>query len=139
MMSRPKAKAKRSEIWLVRFPFSDLTSAKRRPALVLAVYGEDVIVVGIFSRIPRGSLRKTWIRLAASHADFVQSGLKKSSILKAEKIAVIHQSVLQRRLGILSAGLMKRVNKALKIALHLTEVGTNERDTDCESRKERRR
>ena len=25
---------KRGEIWLVRFPFSDLTSAKPRPALV---------------------------------------------------------------------------------------------------------
>jgi len=117
-MCRPKAK--RSEIWLVRFPFSDLTSAKRRPALVLAVYGEDVIMVGIFSRIPRGSLRKSWIRLDASHADFAQSGLKKTSILKAEKIAVIHESVLQRRLGVLSADLMKRVDRALKIALHLT-------------------
>lgn len=37
-------RAKRGEIWLLRFPFSDLTSAKLRPALVLAVHGEDVMV-----------------------------------------------------------------------------------------------
>jgi len=43
---------KRGEIWLVRFPFSDLSSAKLRPALVWAIHGEDVILIGIFSRIP---------------------------------------------------------------------------------------
>ncbi|MGA7874882.1 MAG: hypothetical protein WCA08_04405 [Desulfoferrobacter sp.] len=45
-MRRPE----RGEIWLVRFPFTDLTTTKLRPALVLAVHGEDVIVMGIFSR-----------------------------------------------------------------------------------------
>ena len=42
-MSNPKVK--RGEVWLIRFPFSDLTSTKRRPALVVSVEGEDVIVV----------------------------------------------------------------------------------------------
>ena len=41
---------KRGEVWLVRFPFSDLATTKLRPALVLAIHGEDVIVIGIFSR-----------------------------------------------------------------------------------------
>lgn len=118
-MSNPKAK--RGEVWLVRFPFSDLTSTKLRPALVVSIQGEDVIMVGIFSRLPPGSLRKTWVRLDEANRDFAQSGLKKTSMLKAEKIAVIHESVLQRKLGTLSAVLMDQVDEALKRALHLLE------------------
>ena len=34
MMSKPQPE----EIWLVRFPFSALTSAKLRPALILAIH-----------------------------------------------------------------------------------------------------
>lgn len=115
----PKLKSKRGEIWLVRFPFSDLTSTKRRPALVLSVHREDVIVVGIFSRLSSGTLCKTWVRIDANHPEFSHTGLKNTSVLKAEKLAVIHESVLQRKLGILPTDIMSQVEEALKRALHL--------------------
>ena len=102
-------KPKRGEVWLVRFPFSDLSSAKRRPALVLAVHGEDVIVLGIFSRVPSRPLRKTWVKIEDDHPTFPQIGLKKTSLLKAEKIAVVHESVLQRKLGDLPPGLISQI------------------------------
>lgn len=88
--------------------------------MVLSVQGEDVIMAGSFSRVPRGNLRQTWVRLDAAHCGFAKSGLKKTSVLKAEKIAVIHESVLQRKLGTLSADLMVQADEALKTALHLT-------------------
>lgn len=113
-------RAKRGEIWLLRFPFSDLTSAKLRPALVLAVYGEDVIVAGIFSRVPSGSLRKTWVQIEDRHPAFARTGLKKTSLLKSEKIAVIHESVFQRKLGNLPLDLMSQVQEALKKALFMS-------------------
>jgi len=90
---------KRGEIWLVRFPFSDLTSAKLRPALVWAIHGEDVILIGIFSRIPTRTKRKTWIVIEEQHPGFRQAGLKKTSLIRAEKIAVVHKSVFQKKLG----------------------------------------
>ena len=110
---------KRHDIWLVRFPFSDLASTKVRPALVLAVHGEDVIVAGVFSRIPRGQLRKTWVRIEEGDTSFLRSGLKKTSLLRAEKLAVVDASVLVRKLGSLSPVLAKRVRQALRAALHL--------------------
>jgi len=114
-MPRPK----RGEVWLVRFPFTDLTSTKLRPALVLAVHGEDVIVVGIFSRVPTGALCRTWVLVEDRHPAFLRTGLRKTSLLKAEKIAVVHESVFQRKLGTLPPDLMAQVEEALKRALHL--------------------
>jgi len=110
-------KPKRGEVWLVRFPFTDLSSTKRRPALVLAVHREDLIVLGIFSRIPSGPLRKTWVKIEEGHPAFPQIGLKKTSLLKAEKIAVVHETVFQRKLGDLPPNLMSQVQGALKKAL----------------------
>ena len=115
-MLRPK----RGEVWLVRFPFTDLTSAKLRPALVLGVHGEDVIVIGIFSRVPAGTLRRTWVLVEDRHPAFRRIGLKKTSLLKAEKIAVVHESVFQRKLGTLPPDLMAQAEEALKRALHIS-------------------
>ena len=112
-------KPKHGEVWLVRFPFTDLTSTKLRPALVVAIHGEDAIVVGIFSRVPTGKLRKTWVLIDNKHPHFSQTGLKKFSLLKAEKIAVIHESVLIKKLGQLTPDIMTQVQKALKRALLL--------------------
>lgn len=115
----PRPRPKRGEIWLVRFPFTTLTLTKLRPALVLAVHAEDAMMMGIFSRIPSGSFRDTWLQIEDQHTQFSQTGLKKTSLLKAEKIAVIHQSVLHRKLGVLPSDIMRQVEKALKLALQL--------------------
>lgn len=106
-------------MWLVRFPFTDLTSSKVRPALIVAIHKDDVIVLGIFSRVPAMPLLDTWIQIEDKHPSFAQTGLKKTSVLKAEKIAAIHQSVLHRKLGDLPTNIITHVQEALKKALHL--------------------
>jgi len=108
---------KRGEIWLVRFPFTDLRSSKLRPALVWAIHREDVILVGLFSRIPAGPKRKTWIVIEEQDSDFHRTNLKKTSLIRAEKIAVVHKSVFRKKLGKLPLGLIEEVEKALKRAL----------------------
>lgn len=115
MMPKPQPE----EIWLVRFPFSDLTSAKPRPALILAVHREEVIILGIFSKIPTGKLRNIWVLIQDNNAQFSQTGLKKTSLIRADKIATVSTSVFQRKLGELSADLSIEVQKALKISLNL--------------------
>ncbi len=47
-MTTSQMSSRRGEIWLVRFPFTDLTTTKVRPALVWAVFEEDVVVIGVF-------------------------------------------------------------------------------------------
>jgi len=115
MMPKPQP----GEIWLVRFPFSDLTAAKLRPALILAIHREEVIIMGIFSKIPASGLQSSWVLIQDSNPQFSQTGLKKTSLIRADKIATVSKSVFQRKLGNLSPALLIKVQKALKIALNL--------------------
>jgi len=47
------------------------------------------------------------------------TGLKTTSVIKAERIAVIERSVVVRKLGSLSSSQMEKLKKAVKIALNL--------------------
>jgi mRNA interferase MazF len=103
---------------LVRFPFTDLTTTKLRPAVVLATHGDDLTIVGIFSR-PQQPSQHTWITLSAEDRVFSETGLRTTSVIKAERIAVIEQSVVVRKLGTLSSSHMEQVKRAVKLALNL--------------------
>jgi len=76
-------------------------------------------VLGIFSRLRPTLPRATWVKIEDRHAGFARTGLKRTSVLKCEKIAVVHQSVFQRRLGRLPRDLMSQAVAALKRALLL--------------------
>ncbi|PSB09438.1 MazF family transcriptional regulator [filamentous cyanobacterium CCP2] len=114
-MSNPEP----GEIWLVRFPFTDLVSAKVRPALVWARYRQDAIILGIFSKLPTGTRPETGVLIADNHPSFTETGLKKTSLLRTEKIATIHESVFQRQLGDLPPDLLHQTQKALRRTLNL--------------------
>lgn len=110
--------ARPRDVVLVRFPFTDFTAAKLRPALVLATHGEELTIVGIFSSVPQAT-RPTWIVLRSDDPPFPQTGLKTASVVKAERIAVVEQSVVVRKLGVLSPSHLERVKRAVRLALHL--------------------
>jgi mRNA interferase MazF len=112
-------KPKINEIWLVSFPFSDLAGNKLRPALVIAIHREETIILGVFSKIPDENLRETWVLVSDQDDKFKETGLKKSSLIRADKIATVNEVVFQRKLGILSSELTEQVNLALKKSLNL--------------------
>ncbi len=67
------------DVVLARFPFSDLTGSKRRPALIIATpqtYKTDVILVFISSVIPM-YLREADILIDSKDLFFDETGLKK--------------------------------------------------------------
>jgi len=109
---------KPGDIVLVNFPFTDLQSSKVRPALVLSIQGDDVIILGMFSKVP-DELRESWIKIDEIDTDFPLTGLKKTSIIKTEKITVIHRSLIRKELGHLPSELMQRVKKILLKTLEI--------------------
>lgn len=118
-MTKNKGGWRRGDIILVSFPFTDLLGKKTRPALVMSSFGNDFIIVGIFTlKSTFRKLRPTWLFIEDDGSQFFkQTGLKKTSLLKAEKIAVVHQSVIQKKLGKVSELFMRQVESALKKAL----------------------
>ncbi|MGD1713746.1 type II toxin-antitoxin system PemK/MazF family toxin [Dapis sp. BLCC M172] len=114
-MSNPKPQ----EIWLVRFPFSDLTSTKVRPALILAVHREEAIILGIFSKVTNHNLQTTWVLIPEEHPNLLQTGLKKTSLIRADKIATVSNSVFHKKIGDLPSEILVLVQEALKNSLNI--------------------
>ena len=110
--------AQPGDVVLVRFPFTDLATSKLRPAVVLATHGRDLIIVGVFSSLPQ-TRELTWIPLRDGDPTFSQTGLRTASVIKAERIAVVEQSVVVRKLGSLASSQMDALRRAVKLALNL--------------------
>lgn len=109
---------KPGDIILVNFPFTDLVSSKVRPAIVITAKGEDIIIIGIFSKIPE-IIQESWFIIEETSEYFTSTGLKKKSIIKTEKIAVVHTSIVKKTLGSLQEDIFTKVKEKLKKTLGL--------------------
>ncbi len=106
------------EIILISFPFTNLTDSKIRPALVINEKKEDIIVIGIFSKIPE-VIEDSWFLVEGNEPWFSQTRLKKATIIKTEKIAVIHNSIVRKKLGKLPDEVFILVKKKMRNTLKL--------------------
>ncbi len=111
---------KRGDIILVPFPFTDLTSTKVRPAVIISADPQvkDITVAFISSVAPK-ILSKFELSLPANDPDFDQTGLKKDSIFKLNKLLTISKILILRRLGSISSPLRSKIDATLKQALGL--------------------
>ena len=103
----------KGKIVLIPFPFSNLTTFKRRPALVLLERKNDVVVAFISSKIP-ATLEKYTMLIDITHKDSKLTGLKVSSIIYLDKIATIDKKLIKGELGEIGKGLKKKINKNFK-------------------------
>lgn len=101
----------RGDVVLVPFSFTDLTNSKQRPALVVSpdrlnTTQDDVIVLAITSQVPQTVPEDEW-PLTAS--DLPGSGLLKPSVIKLGKVVTIHQALVRRKIGAISAPLLVQI------------------------------
>jgi mRNA interferase MazF len=83
----------RGEVLLLSFPFSDTTTSKRRPALVLLDTGDnDPIVARITSQIHQTSFD---VQLK----EWKTAGLMLASVVRVHKLATLQKNLVERRLG----------------------------------------
>ena len=112
---------RRGSIVLAIYPFTDLSSTKRRPALVVSATRRtdtDYILAFITSRTDRSD--ETDLVLENSDADFARTGLHASSAIRCGKLMTLDRTLLTGSLGQLSEGLMREVDQRLRRALELT-------------------
>jgi mRNA interferase MazF len=77
---------------LVRFPFSDLSSSKLRPAVVLAPAGGSDWVLCQVTSNPYGDVRAVRI----TQASFSSGGLPRESFARPGKLFTANESILVR-------------------------------------------
>ena len=105
---------RRGDIVLVSFPFTDLTSSKRRPALILSpdsfnAAGVDLLLAAITSQItddPHGVLIR--------RGDFAQGGLPRTSLVKTTKLFTMHSSLVAKRICVLRIDKTEEVLRSLR-------------------------
>ncbi len=108
-------------IVLTPFPFTDLSTVKRRPAVVVSSSkkpGDDVIVAFISSRITE-PIGETDYILDVDRPDFKDTGLKKRSVFKMDKLVTVEKRILIGEIGMASHSILQELNKRLRITFDL--------------------
>ena len=106
---------KQGQIVLIPFPFTDLTTTKQRPAVILSSDSynqthQDVILAAITSQVP-ANLKPDEYLLSGN--DQIAAGLPKPSIIKIGKVVTIDLRLIRKSLGQLPPSTFQRVLKIL--------------------------
>ncbi len=89
------AKFVKGDVVVVPFPFSDLTQAKRRPALVIsALEGDDLILSQITSQYTRDNYA-----ISLTDKDFRTGSLKQPSNVRPNRIFTADSRIVLYRVG----------------------------------------
>lgn len=109
----------KGDIVLVRFPFSNFSGVKLRPALVLATGNEHGKVCLAFISSKFNEDGEDTLILARRTASFNQTGLKVDSAVRLKKIVTLHQDLVVGRLGRLPKQLFKTLDRKLMLVFKI--------------------
>jgi mRNA interferase MazF len=100
-MTPPTTNYRRGDVVLVPFPFTDLSTTKQRPALVVSpdawnATQPDVMLVAITSQMTVAPGPQDLVLTAP---DIAAAGLPKPSRVRTTKLFTMHSGLLKRTLG----------------------------------------
>jgi mRNA interferase MazF len=116
---------KRGSVVLVRFPYTDLSGSKVRPAVIVTAekylaQADDVLCAFISSVLPDHLLHSDII-ISETNPEFRRTGLKRSSVIRTHKLVLLDRELVYAKLGDLAPSLSKQMNAGLIDALGLNE------------------
>ncbi|MGH7492139.1 MAG: type II toxin-antitoxin system PemK/MazF family toxin [bacterium] len=111
----------RGSVVLIRYPFTDLSGTKLRPAVIVTPNDlipllDDILCAFVTTVIPDRALA-TDLTIHSTDQDFPSTGLRGTSVIRAHKLALLHHSLVQRHLGQMSKRLLKELDQYLKKAV----------------------
>ncbi len=104
------------QVVLVRFPFSDLTSSKLRPAIVLATAGRDDWILCQVTSNPYGDEDA----IETKSSDFAKGSLHRTSFVRPRKLFTAHASLIEGAAGTLKTEAFSLVRDAV---VHAIQAG----------------
>ncbi len=103
----------KAKVVLVRFPFTDLSGTKLRPALVVHEGEHDVIVVFISTKRPSVP-EPTDLLVQEDDPGFAATGLKTASVIKFDKVATLSKTLVIGEIGEIPPVLVAECNRILE-------------------------
>jgi len=95
----------KGDIVVLPFPYSDLSSSKKRPAMVLAdLKGDDIILCQITSQFVKDNYA-----IALDSSDFTKGSLNKPSNIRPNRLFTAEKSIITRKIGTVKPEVFKKV------------------------------
>jgi mRNA interferase MazF len=115
---------RRGDLVMVDHPFSDARGSKVRPMVIVQ---SDVrnklldhsVVAMMTTNLNFVSSDPTQVLVDITTPDGARSGLNGSSAIRCGNLFTLHEKLILRKIGALSAALMQQVDDGLKAALEL--------------------
>ncbi len=106
---------KPGDIVLIRFPQTDLKGGKLRPALVVAAAPgpHTDLLLALISSHTYQAIPKFDEIIDSSDSDFTTTGLKVRSVVRLARLATVEPSVINARLGNVSAKRLQQIRTRL--------------------------
>ena len=102
----------KGSIVLIHFPFTDMSASKLRPALVIHESESDVVVAFISSRIPKHPSDSDLL-IPVNHPSFAGSGLKRTSVIRFDKVATVSRDLIEGGIGEIDEKLARECNAVM--------------------------
>jgi mRNA interferase MazF len=85
----------KGDVVVLPFPFSDLSSSKKRPALVLSVLkGDDIILCQITSQFVKDNYA-----IGLEDSGFIKGSLNKASNNRPNRLFTADRNIISRKIG----------------------------------------
>ena len=97
----------KKDIVLIEVPFTDLSERKLRPALVLGRVQEDYLCCFISSNPKTRESQDVAIQKNG------QNNLRVDSVIKCGKLFTLHQTLVERKIGVVGSGEYEKVVKMI--------------------------
>lgn len=111
---------KKGDVVLIPFPFTDLSSQKVRPAVVVSdvTKGDDIVVVFVSSQKTH---RRNPMDVLITHdtPGFSETGFKTDSTIRVSKIATLDKKIMLGVLGAVPKRSQKEIDSKLKLLFGL--------------------
>ncbi len=98
----------RGDVVVVPFPFSDLSQSKRRPALVVRNFGDDLLLAQITSKKIKNDFA-----VEIQDSDFNEGSLKVVSNVRPEKLFTCSKNLILYKAGSLSEPKFQQIIKKI--------------------------
>jgi mRNA interferase MazF len=99
----------KGDVLVVPFPFSDLTDAKRRPALVVATLTRNDLILCLIT----SQETTDQYTIAISNNDFETGSLNRNSYVKSNRVFTANEQIVTYKVGTLTANKINEVTAKL--------------------------